>query len=157
MSLRNIAMAFGIGALVALLVDAALQNALEVVRSPGVASMTPWWVIGHVFERSVWLGMALLVWLLAPRLAPDGSTSPVDRVVTRAAAADAVGRAMIVVPILWALATWLVLALKLTIEGTWDGDGRTLLSGYYYYNVLMAYVPWAAGGITLLSLRRHAA
>ena len=102
--------------------------------------------------------MALLVWLVAPRLSRDASRpSPVNHVVTRAAAADAVGRAMIVVPVLWVLATWLVLAVKLTIEGTWDGDGRTLLSGYYYYNVLMAYVPWAAGGITLLSLRRHAA
>lgn len=70
-SIRNLAMVLGIGALAALLVDAALLNALAAVRSPGLSATTPWWMIGRVLERSAWIAAALLVWLWAPALARE--------------------------------------------------------------------------------------
>ena len=149
-------MAFGMGAVAALLVDAALQNALAAVRSPGVSSTTPWWVIGRVLERSTWIAAALLVWVLAPALSRLASKLwPADHVVGHSAALEAVGRAMIGVPLVWLLATWLVLAVKMTLAGSWGSEGRVFVTGYFYYNVLLAYTPWAGGGITLLALRRH--
>ena len=155
-SIRNLAMALGVGALAALFVDAALQNALAAVRSPGAPTMTPWWMIGRVMERSPWIVTALLVWLWAPLLSRAASNAwPADHVVDRSAALDVVGRAMVAAPLLWLVATWLVWAAKMTLVGSWSSEGRVFIAGYYYYNVLLAYTPWAAGGITLLALRRH--
>lgn len=155
-SIRNLAMALGIGALAALLFDAALQNALAAVRSPGAPAMTPWWISGRVLERSPWIVAALLVWLWAPALSRTLSNAwPAAHVVGRGAALDVVGRAMIAAPLFWLVATWLVWAAKMTLVGSWSSEGRVFVAGYYYYNVLLAYTPWAAGGITLLALRRH--
>jgi hypothetical protein len=155
-SVRHLALALGVGALAALLVDAVLQNALAAVRSPGASAMTPWWVIGRVLERSPWFVAALLAWLWAPALARAVSHAwPADHVVSRGAAFDVVGRAMIAAPLLWLVATWLVWAVKMTLVGSWGTEGRVFLAGYYYYNVLLAYTPWAGGGITLLALKRH--
>ena len=155
-SIRNLAMVFGVGALAALLIDVALQNALAAAQSPGVPSITPWWVIGHVMERSMWIAAALLVWLLAPRIhgvAPQVFAT--ELVVGRSAALDVVGGAMIGVPLVWLGATWLVWIVKITLLGSWGSEGRVFMMGYYYYNVLLAYAPWAGGGVTLLALRRH--
>jgi hypothetical protein len=156
-SIRNLAIALGVGAAAALLVDVGLQNALVAARSPGVSSTTPWWVIGRVMERSTWVAAALLLWVLAPGLSRIASRVwPADYVVGRSAALDIVGRAMIGMPLLWLLATWLAGAVKITLAGSWGSEGRIFVAGYYYYNVLLAYTPWVGGGITLLALRRHA-
>ena len=155
-SIRNLAVALGVGAVAALVLDAALQNAIEAARSPGVSSTTPWWVIGRVMERSSWLALALLLWALAPRVSHFASTVwPPDHGLGRSAAFDVVGRAFIGVPLAWLLATWLVAAIKMTLVGSWGSEGRVFVAGYYYYNVLLSYAPWAAGGSTLLALRRH--
>jgi hypothetical protein len=155
-SIRNLAIALGVGAVAALLVDAALQNALAAVRSPGRSSLTPWWVVGRVMERSTWIAAALLVWVFAPALSGIASKVwPADHVVGRVAALDGVGRAMIAMPLFWLLATWLVWAVKMTLAGSWASEGRVFMAGNYYFNVLLGYTPWASGGITLLALRRH--
>ena len=155
-SIRNLALALALGALVALLVDAALQNLLAAVRSLGASTTTPWWIIGRVLERSPWIVAALLVWLGAPALSRAASSAwPAAHVVGRSAALDVVGRAMIAVPLLWLLATWLAWAAKMTLVGSWSSEGRVFIAGYYYYNVLLAYTPWAAAGMTLLVLSRH--
>jgi hypothetical protein len=154
-NIRNLALALGIGALVALVIDAALQNALDAVRSPGVESMTPWWVIGRVTERSLWVAFALLAWLLAAALARMASIWSGDHSVSRDAAFEAVGRSMIAVPLVWLLATWLVIALRITLVGEWGNEGTFFLTSGYYYNVALGYAPWAAGGIVVLMLRRH--
>jgi hypothetical protein len=157
-NVRALAMAFGVGALIALFVDAALRNALAAIKSPGVSSHTPWWVVGLVIERSVWIAAALFAWLLAP--VASRITSRLWRaghVVSRSAALDVVGRAMVGLPLLWLLATWFVLAAKVTLDGGWSSEGRVFLSVDYYANILLAYTPWAAGGVTLLTLRRHTA
>jgi hypothetical protein len=43
----------------------------------------------------------------------------------------------------------------MTLEASWGSEGRVLIAGHYYYNVLLAYTPGAMGGVTLLVLRRH--
>jgi hypothetical protein len=155
-SIRNLAMALGVGALAALLVDAVLQNLLAAVRSLGASTTTPWWMIGRVQERSPWIVAALLVWLWAPAISRAALHAwPADHGVRRGAAFVLVGRAMIAAPLLWLVATWLVVAVKMTLVGSWSSEGRVFVAGYYYYNVLLAYTPWAAGGITLLALSRH--
>lgn len=155
-SIRNLAMAVGIGALAALLVDAALQNALAAVRSPGLSATTPWWMIGRVMERAPWLAAALFVWAAARPLARAAAAAwPADYVVHRAAALAVVGGALIAAPLLWLAATWLVWAVKITLVGSWGSEGRIFLEGYFYSNVLMAYTPWAAGGAVLLTASRH--
>jgi hypothetical protein len=155
-SIRNLAVALAIGGLAALLVDAALQNLLAAVRSLGASATTPWWMIGRVQERSPWIVAALLAWLWAPALSRAASpVLPPGHFISRSAAFDVVGRVMIVAPLLWLVATWLVWAVTMTLEGSWASEGRVLFTGHYYYNVLLAYTPWAAGGIALLGLRRH--
>jgi hypothetical protein len=64
---------------------------------------------------------------------------------------------MFAFPLLWLLATWLVWTVKMTAVGSWGSEGRMFLTANYYYNVLLAYAPWVAGGVTLLALRRHVA
>jgi hypothetical protein len=156
-SIRNIAAAFAVGALAALVIDAVLRNALAAAESPGVSSMTPWWVIGRVFERSVWVVVALLLWGAAAFVSPLVGRSEAVHDVSRAAALDVVGRVLIVAPLFWALATWLVLAARITLAGSWSLDGQMFASTSYYTNVLLRYLPWAGGGAVLLALSRHAA
>jgi hypothetical protein len=82
-------------------------------------------MIGRVMERSPWIVAALLVWLWAPLLSRAASNVwPADHVVGRGAALDVVGRAMVGVPLLWLLATWLVWAAKMTLVGSWSSEGR---------------------------------
>jgi hypothetical protein len=157
-SIRNLAVAFGVGAVAALVFDVVLQNALDAVRSPGQSSMTPWWIVGHAVERSTWIVLALLLWLLAPALSTHVSRLwPASHVVTRAAAFDFVARSMAGVPLVWLLATWLVYAARLTFTGAWGSEGRVFTSAHFYYNVLLAYAPWLCGAITLFGSRRHVA
>lgn len=80
MNVRNPALALVIGTVMALLVDAALQIALAAVQSPGVDSLAPWWVIGRVVERSVWVAAALLI-------GPARTVAPRDERLIRFAAA----------------------------------------------------------------------
>jgi hypothetical protein len=155
-SIRQLALALFVGAVVALAIDGALQNSLAAVQSPGAASATPWWVIGRVLERGVWVVTALLVWSLAPQLSRIASVAwPADHTVRRAEALDIVGRLMIVVPLVWLLAIWVVSAVRMALMSSWESEGSVFVSGDYYYNVLLGYVPWAGGGMTLLALSRH--
>lgn len=157
MTVRNVTWAFVVGAVMALLVDAALQNAIAAVQSPGVDSLAPWWVIGRVVERSVWVAAALLIWLASPMLSRSVSdVLPPGHPPGRAAAFRFVGRVMIAAPLVWVAATWLVLAVKMTLVGSWGTEGRVFISSYYYSAVLLGYAPWAGGGMALLALSRHA-
>jgi hypothetical protein len=155
--MRNLASALAIGATAALVLDVILGNALAAAQSPGVSSMTPWWIVGHVAERSVWIAAACLLWVSAPLTAPIAARLwPADFVVTRAAALDALGRLMIATPLLWLSATLLILALRISLAGNWELDGAMFTSAAFYNSVLLGYLPWAGGGIVLLTLGRHA-
>jgi hypothetical protein len=157
MNVRNLTFAFVIGAVMTLVVDAALQNAIAAVQSPGVDSLAPWWVLGRIVERSVWVAAALLAWLASPTLSRALSDVwPRDHHLGRATAFQLVGRVMVSVPLVWLAATWLVLAVKMALVGSWGTEGRVFISSYYYSTVLLGYAPWAGGGIALLALSRHA-
>jgi hypothetical protein len=156
MNIRDMTSAFVIGTVMALLVDAALQNALAAVQSPGVDVLAPWWVIGRIVERSVWVAAALLAWFASPALSRALSDLLPRHHLGRAGAFQCVGRLMICVPLVWLAATWLVLAVKMTLVNSWGTEGRVFISSYYYSVVLLGYAPWAGAGLALLALSRHA-
>lgn len=108
----------------------------------------PWWVAAHLVERGRWVVFALLVVAWAARMAPVDSGSA-------AAAWRAVGAGVIVVPLLWIAATWLVQAVLYTVAGRWDIDGRMFLELELYRRALIGYAPWLLGGIATLLVSRH--
>jgi hypothetical protein len=154
-SIRNLATAFALGAAAALVIDAALQNALDAARSPGTSSLTPWWVVGRVIERSTWVAAALLVRLAAPSLARMAWATRQGDALGLAAASELAGRVLIGAPIVWLLANWLVWIAKMTLVGSWASEGRLFLAPHYYSTLLLWYLPWAGGGVVLLTLKRH--
>jgi hypothetical protein len=156
-NIRRLASALAIGTTAALVFDAVLRNALAAAQSPGVSSLTPWWDVGRVLERSVWIVVAILIWLSAGTMAGAAARLwAAGHLVTRSAALDVVGRLMIALPLFWVFATWIVLAARITVAGSWDLDGQMFASTSYYNNVLLGYLPWAAGGVILIALSRHA-
>jgi hypothetical protein len=156
-SVRNIAVALGTGAVAALVIDVLLRNALAAAQSPGASSMTPWWVVGRVLERSVWVVVALLLYSLAGAMARAAErTWPPGHVVSRAAAFDLVARLMIAAPLFWIVATFLVLAGRITLAGTWDVDGQMFATTSFYNNMVLGYLPWMGAGAILIALSRHA-
>lgn len=83
-----------------------LQNATAAVQSPGAGSLAPWWIVGRVMERSVWVVAALLRWLATPALSRIVSDLlPHDHHLGRQAAFRVVGRIMIGAPLVWLAAT----------------------------------------------------
>lgn len=138
-----------VAALVALAADGllALVTGLADVTARGAGP--PWWVAAHVVERSRWVVAALLLMAIGRR---DPGAWPI------ADPADVwrlVGTAVIVVPLLWTLATWIVQAGLFTAAGRWDVDGRVFLSAGFYRQAFVDYVPWLLGGITTRAVARH--
>ena len=69
---------------------------------------------------------ATLLWLSAP-LAAKWFHCGVPIIVGRSLPRFvSIAHAMIVLPILWLCATWLVWSLKMTVEGSWSSEGRIL-------------------------------
>jgi hypothetical protein len=66
-----------------------------------------------------------------------------------------VGVAVIALPLLWILATWIVSAVRFTALGSWSTDGLAFLSAGYYRALILGYAPWLAGGAVVLGVRRH--
>lgn len=137
-------------AAVALVADALLGVLTGTLSSVSAGPAAPWWVAGHVLERSRWLVFALLATAVARLVADDG-----DAAVSRPAAWRAVGVAAIAVPLLWTLALWLVQAVIFTAADRWAIDGEIFRSGDYYRRTFAAYAPWLLGGIAALVAQRH--
>lgn len=138
---------------VALVADALLGALTGAVSSVGGGPSAPWWVNGHLVERSRWVVFVLLLWGLV-RVGPVAElASPLDRA---GAAWKLVGVLAITVPLLWMLALWLVQAALFTAAGRWDIDGQVFFSADYYRRVLAGYAPWLLGGAAALVLSRHA-
>ena len=107
---------------------------------------------GHFWERASWVFVAVLGWALSLFL----SSQPAGNdVLGRAEAFEIVGRAMIIIPLLWRVAVYLTFAARVTLEGTWSSEGQVFFFANFYTNALLSYLPWVAGGATLLALRRH--
>jgi hypothetical protein len=151
---RAYAAAFLVATVAALVVDAALQLALDAVRVSAYGSSAPWWVTAHLIERGRWVVLALLLWWTAPRLFAGNGVSATHR----HAPADTwrhMAIAVIAVPLLWIAATWVVSAARFTLLGSWDTDGRVFLSPDYYRGLLLDLAPWLMAGAAVFGVRRH--
>lgn len=138
---------------VALAADALLGGLTGAVSSVSGGPLAPWWVTGHVVERSRWVVFALLLAAAARRIVPADAA---DGDARATAAWRAVGVAALVVPLLWVAALWIVQAAIFTAADRWDLDGQIYLSADYYRRVLAGYAPWLLAGAAAIVLSRHA-
>lgn len=139
-------------AVVALSADAllgALTGALSAIAGPPAG---PWWVTGHLVERSRWVVFALLVG--AGARAWRGH-EPLDAPLPAATVWRVVGVLALLVPLAWILAQWVVLAALFTAAERWDVDGQIYFSADYYRRVVAGYAPWMLGGAAALVGSRH--
>jgi hypothetical protein len=156
---RDHAFAFVVATVVALVVDAAMQLALDAVRVSSYGS-APWWITANLIERGRWVMFAAVLWWAAPRLAgarrpAAASGRPTEDDESRREAWRHVGLAVVTVPLLWVLATWMVSAIRFTLLGSWATEGQVFLSAGYYRGIIIDYVPWVMAGATLMGVRRH--
>lgn len=136
-----------VAAIAALAADALLAAVTGLAGVAGRGAGPPWWVAAHVVERSRWVVVALLLMGLGTWSAGgEGDRAGVWR---------AVAIAVIVGPLLWTLAAWIVQAGLFTLAGRWDVDGRMFLSAELYRRALVDYVPWLLGGVTTRAIAGH--
>lgn len=140
-------------AAVTLVADALLGLVTGAVSSVGGGPSAPWWVAGHVLERSRWVVFALLLMALARGSA---MRERLEAFTTPAGAWRLVGVLALVVPLAWMAASWIVQAVLFTVADRWDIDGQVLLSAGYYRQLFAGYAPWLLGGAASLVLSRHA-
>jgi hypothetical protein len=151
--LRRYADAFLVATLVALVVDAVMQLATDAMRVSAYGGGAPWWVTARLIERGRWVVFALLLRALEPRLTKNDD--PFETEALRADVWRHVAVAVIVVPLLWIVATWTVSALRYTLLASWDTDGRVFLSVDYYRGLAIDLVPWGMSSAALMASRRH--
>ena len=153
---RDHAAAFLTATLAALVADAVLQLALDAVAVSAFGGGAPWWITAHLPERGRWVALAALLWWLAPSVASRDDGADEARAPHSAAESwRQTGVAVIAVPLLWVLATWMVSALRFTLLGSWSTDGLVFLSFSYYRSLFVDYAPWLMAGVTVLGIRRH--
>lgn len=138
---------------VALVADLLLGLVTGAVSSVGGGPSAPWWVAGHVLERSRWVVFVLL--LVAMVRAP-AIRDRLDGLTTAAAAWRLAGLLALVVPLLWTVAAWAVQAVLFTVADRWDVDGQVFFSAGYYRQLFAGYAPWLLGGAAGLVMSRHA-
>jgi hypothetical protein len=149
--------AFLLGTVAALIVDAVLQLAMDAVRVSSYGGGAPWWVTADLVGRGRWVVFAALLWWLAPRLVAAGPERADAPAGAPAEAWRQVAVALVAVPLLWLVATWAVSAVRFTLLGTWDTDGRVFLSPDYYSGQLLDLAPWILAAAVVMAVRRHMA
>jgi hypothetical protein len=65
------------------------------------------------------------------------------------------GVGMLALPPGHILGQWLVLALQLTISGTWGSEGGIFVSQAYLGAVLLQITPWMAAGAIVRAWAHH--
>jgi hypothetical protein len=151
-AIRHAATAFTSAAVIAVVLDVALQLATGAMRLSG-GIVRPWWV--RVAENSVWIALGLVLWLASPLLG-DWIDDVVPRVsVSRRTIWQLIGVGLLALPPGHVLGQWVVLALQLTVAGTWGSEGRIFLSSAYYGNVLLSITPWMAAGAVIRAWASH--
>lgn len=138
--------AFVLTTATSLAADALLATLTTAVRVTGGGG-PPWWIAANLVDRGRWVAFALLLLAVGGR---PTSASPDAPAVWRR-----VGVAAVVAPLLWVLATWIVQSVLFTLAGRWDIDGQMYLAPAYYRRLLVAYVPWLAGGAVTIAASRH--
>jgi hypothetical protein len=149
---RHTANAFTIGAAIALVVDALLQVLTSAVRiTAGVTP--PWW--SRIAENSVWVALGLVLWLCGPLLGEWIDDLIPHSHIPRRTIWELAGIAMLTLPIGHILGQWIVLAMQLTVAGTWGSEGSIFLSNTYYGSVLLSITPWMAAGAIVRAWAHH--
>jgi len=146
---------------IALVVNAVLQLLVDAVSIQSYGSGTPWWIVAELPVRGRWVVAAALLWLVSPVLedvqAPRALRGPShsDDDAERAAVWVRVGTGVMLLPLVWAAASWLVVALRVTLAGSWDIEGRGLLSSEYYQRVAIEWLPWLMAGVVMRRVAAH--
>lgn len=150
--IRSFSAAGAAGVVVAIAAEALLQALTSWIRVRGPMS-APWWAIS--IERSVWVAAALIGWAAAPILGEWLDDIAPGATVARRTAWAVTGVLMMAIPVAHLLGTWVILALQLSVSGTWGSEGWIFLSGAYYGTVLLDLTPWMAAGAILRAWARH--
>jgi hypothetical protein len=151
-TIRYTATAFTTGAVVALVTDALLQFLTSAIRITG--GMTPPWY-ARIAENSVWIALGLVLWLSSPLLGEWIDHIVPTAHVPKRTVWELVALGMLTLPPGHVLGQWIVLAMQLTLAGTWQSEGRIFLSGAYYGAVLLSITPWMAAGAILRGVAQH--
>lgn len=138
--------------LLVLVVDALIGVFTGALSTVGGGPDAPWWITGHLVERTRWLVFGLLA-LAAVRTGPAATL--LDAPLSPAAAWRVVGALAIAVPLLWLAAFWVVQATIFTAFDRWDVDGQVYLAADYYRRVVAGYAPWLLAGVACLMASRH--
>ena len=153
-TLRRAASAFVAGVAIALVFDLVIYFLSSSIRLTG--GVRPrWWA--HAAAHSVWLAVGGLLWLIAPAIASALDPFAPAAHVSRRTIWAVVGTTFVALPLLYIVAQLIVLAIQLTLSGTWGSEGRIFISGAYYGAVLVSVTPWIAAGVVLRAWARHLA
>lgn len=151
-TIRDAASAIITGVVIAIALDALLQVLTTSIRISG-GPRPPWWA--RAAAQSVWIVVGIVLWIAAPAIAgtldhlvPHGDAS-------RRAVWALIGTALIVVPPVWVVAQFAVLAVQLTLAATWDSESSIFMSGAFYGSVLLTITPWMAAGAILRACSTH--
>ncbi|MFN7977581.1 MAG: hypothetical protein U0P30_05550 [Vicinamibacterales bacterium] len=137
---------------VVLVVDALIGVFTGALSTVGGGPDAPWWLTGHLVERTRWVVFGLLL-VAAARVGP--LVALLDAPPSAAAAWRLVGALAVAVPLLWLAAFWVVQATIFTAFDRWDVDGQVYLAADYYRRVVAGYAPWLLGGVACLMASRH--
>lgn len=151
------ATAFVVATLAALAGNGVLQLALDAVAVGTYGGGAPWWVTAEVIERGRWVVFAVLLRMAGPRLLTSSASSLTfsEGDADRAAAWQRVGLLVLVLPLLWIAATWVVSAVRFTALDSWGTEGLAFRSTDYYRALLLDYAPWLMGGAVVRGVGRH--
>ena len=151
-TIRDVAAALIAGVVIAILVDGLMQVLTISIRITG-GIRPPWWA--RAAAESVWIAVGVILWLAAPFIANTLAGFVSEIRPSRRALWALVGTALIVVPPAWILGQLVVLAIQLTLSGTWGSESGIFISGAYYGAVLLAITPWIAAGVILRGYATH--
>lgn len=154
-TIRRLAAAIALASAVRAVVASALYGALA-LASPSLA------IDGfgeRLFAASAPIVAALGAWVIAPAWArwTAGLSSQLadHRPLSTRSAFVLVGAAAIVLPLVWVVTGWGLLALRMVALQSWD-EGRRFLAPDYYSFLVVTWGPWLLAGAVLLALARHA-
>jgi hypothetical protein len=151
-TIRDAALAIVATVAITIAVDLLLQFLTASMRLTG-GIRPPWWA--RAAAESVWIVAGIILWMAAPLIATALEEFVPDARVSRRVTWALVGTALIVVPPVWIVAELMVLAIQLTLSGTWGSEARIFVSGAYYGTVLLTLTPWVAAGVILRAWAAH--
>jgi hypothetical protein len=133
---------------------------LQIILTTGRYSATsgmPWWVVTNLMGWSNWFVFGSLIWLTAPIPASGATRAAGSEGPTTATYGDLIGLAgfaVFVFPFLFFAATYIVMALKVSLVQTWATEGAVFWASYYYRNVFRMYLAWLVVGSAMIGVRR---